>query len=61
MTEARCLVGDTNNTTGRAGTGVASLQRLLVVTLSEVIGATVDDDSSLWTVLACRHTCRSYM
>lgn len=56
MTEASCLVGDTNDTAGRAGTGVASLQRLLVATLSKVIGATVDDDSSLWTGLANRRT-----
>lgn len=54
MTETRCLVGDTNDTAGRAGTGVASLQRLLVATLSKVISATVDDDSSLWAVLACK-------
>lgn len=47
MTETRCLVGDTNNTAGRAGTSVASLQRLLVATLSKVIGATVDNNSSL--------------
>lgn len=53
MTKTRGLVGDTNDTASRAGTGVASLQRLLVATLSEVISATVDDDSSLWTVLAC--------
>lgn len=57
MTEARCLVGNTNDTAGRAGTGVASLQRLLVAALSKVIGATVDDDSSLWTVLVYRITC----
>lgn len=56
MTEASCLVGDTNDTAGRAGTGVASLQRLLVAALSKVIGATVDDDSSLWTGLANRRT-----
>lgn len=53
MTETRGLVGDTNDTASRAGTGVASLQRLLIATLSEVISATVDDDSSLRTVLAC--------
>lgn len=53
MKKTRGLVGDTNDTASRAGTGVASLQRLLVATLSEVISATVDDDSSLWTVLAC--------
>lgn len=47
MKKTRCSVGDTNDTAGRAGTGVASLQRLLVATLSKVIGATVDDDSSL--------------
>lgn len=46
------LVGDTDDTTGRAGSGVASLQRLLVAALSKVVSATVDDDSSLLDVLA---------
>lgn len=52
MIETRHLVGDTNDTTGRAGSGVASLERLLVAALSKVVGATVDDDSSLGTLLA---------
>lgn len=41
------LVGDTDDTTGRAGTSVASLERLLAVTLTEVVSASVDDDGSL--------------
>lgn len=52
MIEARHLVGDTDDTTGRAGSGVASLERLLVVALSKVVSATVDNDSSLKKMLA---------
>jgi len=35
------------HTASRAGAGVASLERLLVATLAEVIGAGVDDDGAL--------------
>lgn len=40
------LVGDTNDTASRAGTGVASLQTLLVATLAQVVGAGVDDNGA---------------
>ena len=41
------LVGDTNDTAGRAGTSVAGLLRLGMVGLAEVVGAGVDDDGAL--------------
>jgi hypothetical protein len=40
------LVGDTNNTTGRSGTSVTSLERLLGVALAKVVGTGVDNNGS---------------
>lgn len=42
-----CLVGDSNNTAGRAGTSVASLEGLLVVALAKVVSASVDNNCAL--------------
>lgn len=42
----RFLVGDANDTAGRAGAGVASLEGLLVAALAEVVGAGVDNDGA---------------
>lgn len=47
------LVGDANNTAGRASTSIASLERLLVSTLAKIIGAGVDNNSTLYNKLAC--------
>lgn len=46
----RCeyLVGDTNDTAGRAGTSVTGLLGLLVSALAEVVGAGVDNDGALF-------------
>lgn len=41
------LVGDTNDTASRAGTGVTGLLGLLVSTLAEVVGAGVYNDGAL--------------
>jgi len=46
MTTARSLLGDADDTASRTGTSVASLERLLVASLAEVIGAGVGDDGS---------------
>jgi hypothetical protein len=40
------LLGNTNDTASRAGASVASLLALLVLALSKVIGAGVDDNSA---------------
>jgi hypothetical protein len=40
------LVGDANNTASRAGTGIASLQGLLVAALAKIISAGVDDNGA---------------
>lgn len=40
-------VGAGIRTASRSGTGVASLERLLVATLAEIVGTSVDDDSAL--------------
>merc|ERR1712159_327700 len=40
------LSRDTNDATGRTGTGVASLEGLLVVALAEVVSAGVHDNSA---------------
>lgn len=37
---------DANNTAGWAGTGVASLEAVLVATLAEVVSAAVDDNGA---------------
>lgn len=42
------LSRDTNDTTGRARTRVASLFGLLVATLAEVVGASMDDNGTLY-------------
>lgn len=47
------LVGDTNNTAGRAGTSIASLERLVVSTLAKIISTRVNDNSTLYKQLAC--------
>ena len=41
------LLGDANDTASGTGAGVASLQRLLVSSLAEIVGAGVDDDGAL--------------
>ena len=41
------LVGDTNDTASGAGASVASLLGLLVSTLAEIIGASVDNNGAL--------------
>ena len=43
------LLGDADDTAGRAGTSVASLEGLLVSTLAKVVSAAVNDDGSLST------------
>jgi hypothetical protein len=41
------LVGDTNDTASGAGASVASLLGLLVTTLAEIVGASVDNNGAL--------------
>lgn len=41
------LGGDANHSTGRASASIASLQRLLVATLAQVISARVQDNGAL--------------
>jgi hypothetical protein len=41
------LLGNANNTASGTGPGVASLQRLLVSSLAEIVSASVDDDGAL--------------
>ena len=41
------LLGDADDTAGRSGTSVASLEGLLVSTLAKVVSAGVNDDGSL--------------
>jgi hypothetical protein len=48
---ASILVGDTNDTASGASTSVTSLLGLLVTALAEVVGAGVDDNSALLTIL----------
>lgn len=42
-----CLDGDSDNTAGRAGTSVASLEGLLGVALAKIVSASVDDNCAL--------------
>ena len=51
------LVGDANDTAGRAGTSVASLLGLLVAALAEVVGAGVADDGALIDVSCAGREC----
>jgi len=44
--DQKYLVGDANDTAGRARAGVAGLQRLLVTALAKIIRAAVDDNSA---------------
>lgn len=53
------LVGDANDTAGRTGAGVASLEGFLVATLAEIVGAGVDDDGALEGQVSCVHVSRA--
>lgn len=43
----RSLLGNADDSASGTGSGVASLERLLVPSLAEVVGAGVDDDGAL--------------